>query len=114
MTYGSSGARGSRNSARGGGQHVEPDSPTPVAVTVAGLTEGQWPARFEALARLPADERVPAELHGAVAGLLAAPEAEQRAAAVAAVARVGAPAVPLLLAMLADEPHDADTRRAVV
>ena len=93
---------------------MEPDSPTPGEVTVAELTEGEWPARFEALARLPADERVPAGLRAAIVGLLAAPEAEQRTAAVAVVARVRTPAVPLLLAMLADEAHDADTRRAVV
>jgi hypothetical protein len=93
---------------------MEPDSSALVAVTGAELTEGKWQARFKALARLPAGKRVPAELHAAVVGLLAAPEAEQRTAVVAVVARVGAPAVPLLLAMLADESHDADTRRAVV
>lgn len=83
-------------------------------VTVAELTEGEWRSRFEALARLPARARVPAELHAAVVGLLAAPEAEQRAAAVAVVARIRRPAVPLLLALLADESQAADTRRAVV
>jgi hypothetical protein len=95
-------------------ERMKADSPDPKPVTVAELTEGEWHSRCEALARLPANERVPAKLHAAVVGLLAAPEAEQRTVAVLAVARVRSPAVPLLLALLADESQAADTRRAVV
>src|SRR5262249_26679047 len=72
------------------------------------------PARLAALGQLPADEPVPAELHQTLVGLLAAPEADQRAEAVAAVAPVGAPIGPLLLAVLADEASEPDTRRAVL
>jgi HEAT repeat protein len=70
--------------------------------------------RAAAFAELPIDEPVPPELHPSLIGLLAAPEAEQRAEAVAVVARAGAPIVPLLLAVLADEGAGTDARRAAV
>ena len=93
---------------------MEPQTPALERVTSAHLSEGTWSERFAALARVTADEPVPAELHPALVGLLAAPEADQRAGAVAVAARAGAPIVPLLLAVLADEASEPDAQRAAV
>lgn len=90
-----------------------PHSPTPI--TAADLTAGEWRERFAALARVPVDEPVPEEFHAAVVGLLSAPKASQRAKAVSAAVRVGAPIVPHLLAVLADAaPDEIDAQRAVL
>lgn len=88
--------------------------PTPPP-TAADLTEGSWRRRIAALARLPLGEPVPAELLPALVELLAAPDSAQREAAVAAVVRAGAPAVPLLVESLTNQPPEqADSRRAMV
>ncbi len=94
---------------------MEPETLTPTPVKVAELSEGAWPSRFAALARVSDADPVPGELHEALVGLLAAPEAEQRARAVSAVVRAGPAVVPLLTALFADgTPDDPDTRRAAV
>jgi hypothetical protein len=87
---------------------------TETAVTAEELSGGEWPARIAALDRLPTEGAVAGELHAALVGLLAAPEADQRAKAVAAVVRGGAPLVPLLVAVLEDETRGPDARRAAV
>lgn len=94
---------------------MRPDAPPPPPVGPADLSEGDWPSRLAALRRLPAGSPIPPDLHPALVALLAAPEAEQRAAAVEAVARAGPPIVPLLVAALTRDPPDAaEARRAAV
>lgn len=91
---------------------MESESPP---LTVADLADGDWPSRIGALARLPTDGPIPVEFHSAVVGLLNAPESQQRETVVAVVARIGAPAVPLLMGVLADGPPEGDEcRRAAV
>jgi hypothetical protein len=94
---------------------AKPTPPSPTPLTATDLTAGEWQERFAALARLPIDEPVPEEFHAALVGLLSAPKASQRAKAVSAVVRAGAPVVPLVLAVLTEvEPEGVDTRRAAV
>src|SRR5207245_2898929 len=94
---------------------MSPEEPSLPAVTVADLSEGDWPSRLGALARLPKEGPIPAQLHAALVGLLAAPGSGQRRFVVSLLARIGAPVVPLLLAVLTDGPSDGeDERRAVV